>query len=562
MSTFQYDVNNNETTITGLTPYGIEAFADGIIVIPDLLGDYPVVAIGDFAFTKRLHQNYPTITSVRFPASLMRIGDNAFEGCALTSVDLQHCIQLTSTGFYAFYLCFSLTNVKLPNSLTTIDEGAFWNCLSLSSVNFPTSLISIGSDAFNNCLLLTTVNLSSCTLLTTIGYEAFCFCVVLSSVSFLTSLISIGDSAFYGCANLTSVTFEGPKPTLPTTNLFQGCSSDLTIHVHRNKGWEVLAETLYTTIPIVYLEQLRDISDIIVSTPEPVDLYVEAFNQSIRLAELASLLNIDPLSVDVSCTTVVPMSLDGFRSVFQFSIEDIATLDGSDNITDLHFYINDASLSSIEMTVDASSIAYPGQNIIRTTDLTSTHGGKPITTFDYKTGGTLPESQMNVASDFTRYLATSIFGTPAGVDLFYNEQAIITDITQQFHDAWVLSDVSNVLLPISRGHGNPTDAHLQHDASYGYYMDNSEPATDAHPYNISQSLFNQLLDLAPARFSTHLPTGLLQDLQAHQPQALPFYTGDSISWVLSVSPAAGQESLVTGTTAIPTRTYRIKMVLN
>jgi BspA type Leucine rich repeat region (6 copies) len=436
------------------------------------------------------------------------------------------------------------TSLTIPDSfvagghtyvLTIIYGGAFYN-MGLVSLTLPsTHPLEINESAFSHNQLTTLVVPASVT--------------------------SLGVNSFFENP-LTSVTFLGAPLSQAGGNPFTNVTTLRSIVVNNPTAWG----GDYFGIPLVRPPGPLEINNnITVSTPKPVDLYVEAFNQSIRLAELASLLNIDPLSVDVSCTTVVPMSLAGFRSVFQFSIEDIATLGASpsDNITDLHFYINDASLSSIEMTYDASNIAYPGQNIIRTTDLTSTHGGKPITTFDYKRGGQLPVSQMNVASDFTRYLATSIFGTPAGVDLFYNEQAIITDITEQFERAWVFSDLSNVLLPISRGHGILIEngGHMQYDTSYGCYMDNSEPATDAHPYNISQSLFNQLLDLAPARFSTHLPTGLIQDLQAHQPQALPFIAGDSISWVLSVSPAAGQESLVTGTMGIKTRTYRIKMVL-
>ena len=298
-----------------------------------------------------------------------------------------------------------------------------------------------------------------------------------------------------------------------------------------------------------------DISGISVATPSPVDLYVTAFEQSITLNELASLLKVPEISFDVSCTTDIDMSIEAFKSVFQFSIEDIATLDGSDNIHDLHFYVQDASLSYLETTVKGKSISIMGQNIIPA-------NGNAVTYLDYHNGGSpLSNAQLNVASDFTRYLAKEIFGTPAGVDLFYNEQAILTDISNAFQDKWVLGNLNGILLPISSVQGN--DSHLVTDASYGKYLDNTDPSGAAVAYNnISKVLFDQLLALAPARFSTDPDTGLIQDLPAHQPQPIPFFLGDTVSWVLKIKPAEGQESLVTRTTdTIKERSYRVRMHL-
>jgi hypothetical protein len=299
-----------------------------------------------------------------------------------------------------------------------------------------------------------------------------------------------------------------------------------------------------------------DISGITVATPTAVDLYVSAFQQSIELSELASLLKVPEISFDVSCTTDIDMSIEAFKSVFQFSIENYAVLgDIANNVDDLHFYVQDASLSYLQTTIDGKSISIMGQNIIPAS-------GNAVTYLDYKTGGSpLPDAQLNVASDFTRYLAKEIFGTPAGVDLFYNEQAILTDISNAFQNRWVTGNLNGILLPISSKSG--TDSHLEVDASYGKYLDNTDPNGAAVAYNnITKVLFDQLLALAPARFSTDPETGLIQDLAAHQPQPIPFFLGDTVSWVLKIKPAKGQESLITGTTdTIKERTYRVRMHL-
>ena len=290
------------------------------------------------------------------------------------------------------------------------------------------------------------------------------------------------------------------------------------------------------------------IKDIPVATPRPVDLFLGEFNQNIG-ALMATLEHVSPETLPVDCVTNIHMSLQGFRDVFQFSIEDIASLQRQDNLYDLHFYVEDDALPEIVHAVDGGDIALPGENVIPL--LT----GTPVTSLDYHTGETLAPNQLNVASDFTRYLAQSIFGSVAALDLFSNEQRIISDVTQQLNHAWMDGDIGHVLSPISV-HG--TDSHLLVDPSYGKYLDDRDPSGSY--LNIGQTLFHQLLTRAPARFSTVPPNGLLLDMPHHEPQPLPFLAGDSVSWRLNVYPAQGQSSYVTGK-PVPYRVYRVRMLL-
>jgi len=310
--------------------------------------------------------------------------------------------------------------------------------------------------------------------------------------------------------------------------------------------------TTTTQIPsLLPPSQSRPITDIPVEKPRPVDLFLGEFSQNIG-ALLATLQHVSPHTLPVDCVTNIHMSLQGFRDVFQFSIEDIATLNGNDNTTDLHFYVEDDALSEIEHAVDGGDIALPGENVIPL--LT----GTPVTSLDYHTGATLPPVQLNMASDFTRYLAKSIFGTVAALDLFSNEKRIVSDVTQQINRAWTEGDIAHILVPISV-HG--TDPHLLVDPlfpSYGKYLDDRDPS--GAYWNIGQTLFHQLLTLAPARFTTKPPNGLLLDMPHHEPQPLPFIAGDSVSWRLNMYPAAGQASYVTGK-PVPFRVYRVRMIL-
>ena len=66
------------------------------------------------------------------PNSVTAIGDEAFCGCNLTSIDIPNSV--TSIGESAFLSCSSLTSIFIPNSVTSIGEDAFGDCSNLTSV--------------------------------------------------------------------------------------------------------------------------------------------------------------------------------------------------------------------------------------------------------------------------------------------------------------------------------------------------------------------------------------------------------------------------------------------
>ena len=111
---------------------------------------------------------------------------------------------VTTIGGYAFSSCESLTSVSIPNSVTSIRWNAFSGCSGLTSVSIPNSVTNIGNDAFSGCTGLTSVSIPDS--VTTIGRSAFSGCTGLTSVSIPNSVTSIGDGAFNNCKSLTSVT--------------------------------------------------------------------------------------------------------------------------------------------------------------------------------------------------------------------------------------------------------------------------------------------------------------------------------------------------------------------
>ena len=157
------------------------------------------------------------ITDLVIPNSVTSIGGCAFAGCSgLTSVEIPNSV--TSIGDGAFYLCSGLTSVEIGYSVTSIGVNAFSGCSSLTSVVIPNSVTSIGSSAFSGCTGLTSMVIPNS--VKSIGSSAFYGCTGLTSVEIGYRVMSIGSSAFQNCSGLTSVTIEKETPLTISSNVF------------------------------------------------------------------------------------------------------------------------------------------------------------------------------------------------------------------------------------------------------------------------------------------------------------------------------------------------------
>lgn len=87
-----------------------------------------------------------SIRSVRIPNSITEIDDNAFSECRNLSNVYYHD-NIIKIGEHAFSAC-SITSIKLPENLIIIDDYAFYNC-PLSEIVIPNKVEEIHSDAFS-----------------------------------------------------------------------------------------------------------------------------------------------------------------------------------------------------------------------------------------------------------------------------------------------------------------------------------------------------------------------------------------------------------------------------
>lgn len=161
------------------------------------------------------------LTDVTIPDRVTSIGIGAFSDCtSLANITISDSV--TSIGDDAFYGCTSLTNITIPNSVTTIGSNAFFLCSSLVNIIIQDGVTTISSYTFAGCYLLESVTIPNS--VTTIGNYAFANCDSLADITIPDSVTSIGNNAFNYCRSLTSITIPNGVTSIGS-NAFNGCES-------------------------------------------------------------------------------------------------------------------------------------------------------------------------------------------------------------------------------------------------------------------------------------------------------------------------------------------------
>jgi len=173
------------------------------------------------SYAKNLYINEVLITDLEIPDSVTSIGDYAFNNCSkLTSITVPNSV--TSIGNSTFYNCRNLMRVTIGNGVTRIGMYAFKNCSRLTSVTIPDSVTSIDLGSFYWCSSLTSITIPDS--VTSIGDRAFSDCSNLTSIEIPDSVTSIGYRAFSDCSSLTSIIIPNSVTSIGGY-AFAGCSS-------------------------------------------------------------------------------------------------------------------------------------------------------------------------------------------------------------------------------------------------------------------------------------------------------------------------------------------------
>lgn len=197
--TYEFDAATGTITLTGTgeittnkshyKPWGNYAKNVKKVIIGE-----GITGIGAYTFS-----SLQNLTEVVLPQSLTTIRSCAFQNCnSLSSINTSY---VTTLEEYAFSECCRLANIDISR-VTSIDQYVFQSC-GLRSVTIPRSITVIPRGAFINCHSLSSLTLHD--QITKIGYDAFNDCYQLTSLQMPKGLKELDDYAFADCIYLTDI---------------------------------------------------------------------------------------------------------------------------------------------------------------------------------------------------------------------------------------------------------------------------------------------------------------------------------------------------------------------
>lgn len=155
--------------------------------------------------------------------------------------------KLEYIGYKAIAECVELKQITIPASVVEIDDSAFENCSSLSAIHFggtttsevqanyalavatESALLQIGNRAFYNCYQLQELIIPEG--VTEIGNSAFYDCTYLEDLVLPSSLQSICDNCFALCSKLQQITLRSTTPPTIESKTFYDVKRTIPIYV-------------------------------------------------------------------------------------------------------------------------------------------------------------------------------------------------------------------------------------------------------------------------------------------------------------------------------------------
>ncbi len=160
----------------------------------------------------------------------------------------------TALSAYAFAGRLGITDLIIPDGITSIEEYAFKNCVNIQSITLAQSVTDVATTAFYGCsATLLTGDASAISTIaqncsknttysvvltgTSVTKESFKNCTNLTSVTISDSVLSVGNSAFSDCTGLTTVNWDATACTSAGSYgdlIFNGCSKLETVNIGDN----------------------------------------------------------------------------------------------------------------------------------------------------------------------------------------------------------------------------------------------------------------------------------------------------------------------------------------
>lgn len=214
-----------------------------------------VTIIGGYAFS-----GCSELVSITIGKSVISVGNSAFNSCnKLTKVNISDIAAWCNISFgnnysnplqnaHNLYLNDELiTNLVIPNSVTSIGNNAFIGCFCITSVTIPSSVTNIGNNAFMDCAKLTKVNISDIAAWCGISFSnsnsnplyyshnLYLNDKIITDLVIPNNVKSIKNFAFNGCSSLASVNISNSVTSIGSY-AFDGCNSNIYV-MHKTESY-------------------------------------------------------------------------------------------------------------------------------------------------------------------------------------------------------------------------------------------------------------------------------------------------------------------------------------
>ena len=327
------------------------------VTIPVNLG---ITEIADHMF------QHSAIVSITVPEGVQKIGSSFNECYSLTTVRLPESLRVI--GKYAFDASNKLANVNIPAGVTTIEDCAFWECRSLTSITIPSSVTAIGSYAFYSCTDLASITIPSS--VTSIGSYAFngtawfndqpdglvyagkvlyTYKGTMPANTVINNMradtIAIADGAFYGRNGLTGITIPS-SVTIIGDRVFSYCRGLTGISVDtQNRAYSSVDGVLFNknrTVIIAYPIAKQDRNYTIPSGVASVEDYAFSGCGSLTGVTIPSSVTSIGDGAFYECTgltgVTVPSSVTSIGSLAFYNCRNLASITIPSSVTSIGSY--------------------------------------------------------------------------------------------------------------------------------------------------------------------------------------------------------------------------------
>lgn len=249
---------------------------------------------------------------------------------------------ITSISGSAFYDCFNLSSVEIPQSVTSIGGRAFMDCPFLGSITIPDGVTAINAQTFYNCQQLISITIPDS--VTSIGVNAFYDCINLREIIIPDGVKTIGSGAFAGCEKLETIEIPDSVEAIggDTGNAFK----DTPWYDNQPDGVIYAGKVAYT-----YKGTMPKNAEIVISDDAKVIAQCAFFNRSeLKSVEFSS--NIKVIGDDAfgGCDSLTDIYFNGLP--FQFEAIEIGAGNEILNSVTIHYSVRENDEELLPVSYD------------------------------------------------------------------------------------------------------------------------------------------------------------------------------------------------------------------